>query len=114
MLSKKEKLDNKGEPIGTKNQTSLLDTRLYEVEFINGTTEALTYNIVAEILLSRIYEEGHWKLSLDRIINHIEFNTSIKNSDGYMITSTVIKQWKMTTRIRELCLSWKDSSTDKQ
>ena len=29
-----------------------------------------------------------------------------------MITSTVIKQWKMTTRRRELCLSWKDSSTD--
>ena len=58
-LVKIRKLDNDDKPIGTEHSNALIDTRSYEVEFIDGTTETLTSNIIDKNLLSQVNEEGH-------------------------------------------------------
>ena len=36
---KKRKLDYKGDPIGTYNSSPILDSRIYELEFLDGRIE---------------------------------------------------------------------------
>ena len=53
-IVKRRKLDDDGNPIGTERTNLLVDTRAYEIEFIDGTTETLTANIIAEHLLTQV------------------------------------------------------------
>ena len=69
-LVKRRKLDNDGKKIGTEHSNPFIDTRGYEVEFIDGTTETLTANIIVENLLAQVDEEGHRQLLLDNIIDY--------------------------------------------
>ena len=55
-IVKRRKLDDDGNPIGTESTNPLVDTRAYEIEFIDGTTETLTSNIIAENLLAQVDE----------------------------------------------------------
>ena len=67
-IVKQRKRDDYGNPTGTESTNPLVDTRAYEIEFIDGTTETLTEHIIAENLFSKVDEEGHMQLSLDEII----------------------------------------------
>ena len=46
-IVKLRKLDDNGNTIGTESKNLLVDMRAYEIEFIDGTTETLTTNIIA-------------------------------------------------------------------
>ena len=45
---------NEGQPVGIYNSNPLLDSRIYEVEFVDGSTDVLMANIIAENILSQI------------------------------------------------------------
>ena len=53
-IVKQRKLDDDGNPIGTESTNPLVDTRAYEIEFIDGTTETITANIIADNLLAKV------------------------------------------------------------
>ena len=67
---KKRAVDVDGKPVGVAHSNPLLDTRKYEVEYIDGMTEILSANIIAENLLAQVDEEGHRQMLFDEIINH--------------------------------------------
>ena len=46
-ILKQRKLYDDGNPIGTESTNPLVDTRAYEIEFIDVTTETPTDNIIA-------------------------------------------------------------------
>ena len=48
-----------GTPIFRQNNNSLLDTYLYEVEYLDGGKEVLADNILAENILEQVGEEGY-------------------------------------------------------
>ena len=52
----RRKLNDDGKPIGTEHVNTFIDTRAYEVEFIDGTTGTLTANIIAKNILSQVGE----------------------------------------------------------
>jgi hypothetical protein len=52
------KRDHDGRLIGKRHANPLLDNRLYEVEFPDGTTKAASANLIAENLLSQVDDEG--------------------------------------------------------
>ena len=54
VIVKQRKIDDDGNPIVTESTNPLVDTRAYEIEFIDGTTETLTYNIIVENLLAQV------------------------------------------------------------
>ena len=58
-IVKRRKLDDEGKDVGNMNNNPLLDTRAYEVEFSDSTTEFLTANIIAKNILAQVDEEGH-------------------------------------------------------
>ena len=55
-IVKRRKTDDGGNPIETESTNPLVDTRAYEIIFIDGTTKTLTTNIVAENLLAQVDE----------------------------------------------------------
>ena len=62
--------------IGRQRNNPLLDSQRYKVEYLDGTTEVLTDNIIAENLLSQVDDQGHRHLMIDEIEDHR------KNSDA--------------------------------
>ena len=59
-----------GRTIGRPSNNPLLGSRRYEVEYLDGTTEVLTDNIIAENLLAQVDDQGHRHLMIDEIEDH--------------------------------------------
>ena len=109
---KRRKLDDEGNPIGKSNANIILDSREYEVEFLNGELEVFTANTIAENLLAQVDEEGHRQLLLDEIIDHRSLKDAIPASEGTYKTKHGAVRKKRTTRGWEICVRWKDGSSD--
>jgi hypothetical protein len=62
--------DNDGQPIGHANDDPRLDTCMYEVEYRDGSTDALAANIIAENMVAQIDDEGHQRVLLKEIVSH--------------------------------------------
>ena len=48
-----------GRPIGQANNTPMLDTKQYEVKFLDREIKVYTENKIAKNLLTQVDEEGH-------------------------------------------------------
>ena len=59
-----------GKSIGRTSNNPLLDSRQYKLEYLDGTTEVLTANIIAENLLAQVDDQGHRQLMIDEIEEH--------------------------------------------
>ena len=103
-------LDHDSTPMGSKSNNPITDTQLYEVEFIDSTTEVMAANIIAQNILSKVNEEGHWQLMMEEIIDHCSNNEAICKKDAFYITQNGLKQCKHTTKGWEVCVQWKDGS----
>ena len=103
-------IDDNGNPVGKANDNPILDTRQYEVEFLDGTTEILTANTIADNLLSQVDDEGHKQLLLSKIIDHQKYEDAISQEDGTFTTFSGQKRKRTTTKGWELCVEWKDGS----
>ena len=103
---KRRALDDNGNPIGTANKNPILDSRMYEVEFMDGTKERLTANIIAENVMSQVDAEGNRQMLLREIIDHrCDLPTTNMNGDRKR------KQQQSTIDGWTMCCEWKDGST---
>jgi hypothetical protein len=64
------KLDPKGNPIGTSNANPLMDTQVYEVSFLDGSTAAYAANVIAENTYAQVDDEGNQLKIIDELIDH--------------------------------------------
>lgn len=108
---KRRAIDVDGNPMGVPSNNPITDTRLYDVEFIDGTLETISANVIAENLLSQVDQEGHRQMMLKEIIDHRFTNEAIREEDAFYTTHTGVQRRKQTTRGWELCIEWKDGST---
>ena len=104
--------DANGIPIGTANDNPFLDTRVYEVEYLDGRRDALSANIIAENLFAQVDDEGNRFVLLDSIADH--------RVNGSQVTKDQAKQMHgekkgfarvATTKGWEILLQWKDGSS---
>ena len=109
---KRRRVDDDGNPIGSSHKNPILDSREYDVEFLDGTVEILTANIIAENLLAQVDEEGHRQLLLDKIIDFRKDSSAVPKGNETIVTRNGVTRKRMTTRGWELCVIWKDGSTD--
>ena len=101
-----------GDPIGRRHANPKMDTREYEVEFIDGTTERYSANIVAENLYSQCDSEGNQYLVLKEIVDHKSDESALRVGDGYTVGRNGNLHPKITTRGWKLLCEWKDGSTE--
>ena len=101
-----------GTPIGQAHSNPLLDTRQYEVELEDGTTDAYFANVIAENLYSQVDSEGRELLAFKEICDHRKNARAISIQDGYDISRNGNRTPKRTTVGWELLVEWRDGSTD--
>ena len=104
--------DEDGRPIGQPNNNPILDTTQYEVEFEDGEIKTMAANTIAETILAQVDEEGHRQMFIDEIVDHRVSPNAISKGQGTFRTSNGLARKKRTTRGWELCVQWKDRSTD--
>jgi hypothetical protein len=105
-------IDEEGRPIGRPHTYPLLDSRKYEVEFVDGYSEELTANIIAENLIAQVDDEGCRQMMMSEIIDHRVLPDAIPRSKGTYKNSYGVTRKKFTTRGWQLLVKWKDGSTD--
>ena len=103
--------DANGIPIGTANNNPILDTRLYEVEFLDGHKASLSANAIAENMFAQIDDDGNRFALLDDIVDHRVDGTQISKEDAFITSKSGGRRRKITTRGWEILLQWKDGST---
>lgn len=104
--------DNDGNPIGVANDNPIMDSRLYIVEWNDGRTEEVMANVIAENLFAQVDDEGNSFVLLDDIIDHRKSDKALSGDDGFITTANGMKRRRHTTQGWELCVQWKNNSTN--
>ena len=103
--------DSEGLPLGKQHPNPLLDTRLYDVELADGSTESLTANLIAETLWSQVDEEGNQYSILKEIVDHRTNGRALSKDDGFTTDKKGKQHPKITTQGWELEVEWRDGET---
>ena len=102
--------DINGIPIGTAENNPILDTRMYKVEFMDGTKQSLSANYIAENLFAQVDQDGNHQVLLDEIIDYRTTSKEVKQQDAFITTRTSTNRRHETTIGWELLVQWKDGS----
>ena len=107
---KKRARDLHGNPSGRAHSNPILDTRIYEVEFTDGTIGNYAANVIAESMFAACDAEGNQHVLLDAIVDHKSDETAVKHADRFG-TVNGRQHVRKTTKGWKLCVKWKDEST---
>ena len=102
--------DANGIPIGTADDNPILDMRMYEVEFMDGTKPSLSANYITENVFAQVDQDGNHQVLLDKIIDYCTTSKEVKQQDAFITTRTGTKRRHETTIGWELLVQWKDGS----
>jgi hypothetical protein len=101
-----------GFPVGVHNSNPILDTREYEVQFPDGSTDTFTANLIAENLYAQVDDEGRSYQVMREIIDHRTNGHALSKDNGFTVSGrTGVRRPKITTRGWELCVEWKDGTS---
>lgn len=108
------KRDRDGNPVGEGNKNPILDTRVYEVEFPDGSTREMAANAIAQALWAQCDPDGNRYVTLNAIIDFRKDDTvaltkkqQVRKVQGKKVVSRSTKGW-------ELLCEWQDGSTSWQ
>jgi len=90
--------DHQGNPIGTANDNPILDIRMYEVEYYDGSKQVLSTNVIAKNMFASIDKEGHQHLLLDSIVDVRKSKDAISKDDAYVKSSNSVNRQVETTK----------------
>ena len=100
-----------GEPIGVAHNKLLFDTREYDVEFTDGSTEKYAANIIAENMFAQVEDEGREHLIMKEIVDHKKDHVAIPISEGKSRSYSINEIPRVTARGGKLLVEWRDGQT---
>lgn len=103
--------DSSGHVKGEKHENPILDTRVYDVQFEDGTIKEYAANVLAENLFSQVDELGYQYQNLESIMDHRKDHTAITMDNMFVVDRNGKRSIKKTTMGWELKVHWKDGST---
>ena len=103
--------DADGIPIGTANDNPILDSRLYEIEHMDGLISHVTANTIAENLFSQVDDEGNRHVLIDSIIDSRTDGNEITSDNSFILSPNGGKRRRKTTKGWEILIQWKDGSS---
>ena len=99
----KQSLDSTGNSKGGSHHNSMLDTRIYDVIFPDGTIRQYSANSIAESMYSQVDQEENTMALLDTIIYHRRDKSAIRIADSNVKTRFTTQGWYMKVQ-------WKDGT----
>ena len=107
----KRTVDAHGVPVGVRHSNPMLDTRMYDVTYPDGSTDSIAANLIAENLYSQVDAEGRSFAILEEIIDYRKTDEALTKANAYG-EHKGRRYRKRTTVGWELEVLWKDGSTD--
>ena len=90
--------DENGLTIGTSNENPILDTRVYEVEYVDGHKASLTSNAIAQNMFSQVDDKGNRHVLFDKIIFCLHTALALKQADASIVTSSGNRRRRETNK----------------
>ena len=103
--------DANGLPIGTANEEPILDTIVYEVEYVDGHKASLTANAITQNMFAQVDDKGNRHVLFDKTINHRHTALALKHADIFIATSSGKRRLRETTKGWDILIRQKDGST---
>ena len=100
-----------GDTYGTAHANPMLDTRVYDVMFEDGTVKQYGANIIAENIYSQVDQEGFQYLHLQEILEHRKTEEAVERDDMYIYNSRGNRGLRKTTAGWDFKVLWKDGSS---
>ena len=85
-------------PIGTSNENTILDTRVYKVEYVDGHKYSLTANSIAQNMFAQVDDEVNRHVLFDEIFDHRHTALALKQADTFILTSSGNRGRQETTK----------------
>ena len=85
---KKRRIGPDGNEIGTYDSNPMLNTLIYEVEYLDGSIRDYGANVIAENIYSQVDEHGYRQQTLDCIMEHSKDSTAVPKSDKFITTKS--------------------------
>ena len=96
---KKRVVDVEAKPVGKPHSNPLIDSTLYEVEYLDRTIEIMPANLITKNIVSQVDEECYRQMMLDEIIDHRSNKYAVKKANGFVVNvEKNTKQRVMTTK----------------
>ncbi len=105
------KRDADGVAKGRANANPILDTRVYQVEFADGSSAEYAANVIAEAIYAQVDAEGRHHLVLEDVIDYRKSTDACRAEDMWVTSKNGNKHRRLTTKGWDLCVQWKDGST---
>ena len=102
--------DKEGKTIGTFNQNPILNTKVYDVMFPDGSVSQYAANIIAENIYSQIDEAGYRYQLVECILDHKKDGRAVPKSEGYVISKNGNKTKRQTTKGWYFKVKWRDGT----
>ena len=87
-----------GNPIETRHDNPLLNTRSHLVRVFDESERECMHNIIAESMFAQADSEGQMHLLMNEIQGHKHDQTAIPKEDGWFTTRTGTTRRKKTTK----------------
>ncbi len=97
-----------GWPMGTGHSNPLLDSREYEVELEDGTSDRIFANKIAKNIYSQINDKGREIMRFRDIIDHRKNGAAIERDDSQ---ATKPGKPRPTTKGWQVLVEWADETT---
>ena len=107
---KRRKVDKHGNRMGKSHSNPILDTRIYEVELLDGIEKEFAANIIAHNMYSQCDADGNQYLLMEGIMDHKKDQTAYEKADGLVVVNGRPQQ-KKTTKGWLFCTQWKNGTT---
>ncbi len=85
---------------------------MYEVEFPDGSREAISANLIAENIYSQVDDFGRQFSIIKDIVDHKKDGTAVSKDDAYLISKSGQRWLRPTTKGWFLEVEWKDGTSN--
>ena len=98
---------------GSFDHNKMLDSRIYDIMFMDGRVQQLAANTITLSMYKHVYSEGFTTKILDQVQRHRKTDEAIEKYDGYVKDSKGRRSVKITTKgyyfltkFRDVSESW--------
>lgn len=102
--------DKDGNTFGEFNQNPILNTKVYDVLFPDGSIQQYSANTIAENIYSQVDEDGHRYQLMEHILDHRSDGRAVRKEDAFTVSRNGSKSRRQTTRGWYLQVQWKDGT----
>ena len=104
-------IDSNGNIIGTFDENPVLNSLVYDVEFLYGAVKHYASNSIAENVLSQVDSSGSYTQALDNILLNRKLGNDLSMKDAYVTTKRGVHKLRQTTIGWEFLTEWKYGSS---